>query len=251
MKPWDKAWEELPECPLKAEAWESMYAYFQGRGGSILQAFEAKCPHPYVTLRVHPKVDPKGSDAAVEETDPKGGPPNPDPDPDPDLSPDPDPKGSAPPAEGETVAVGLADPTEAELFVAYAKGLSDGTGTLSKPARTEANAYALTELWGTVGWPSGQTVAEFLGYLPAKVAEYVADAQRRGQDPRFEGFYSPKRFLDWVRATKAGQDPWPGLATSADGKPRQGGKAANGGGMSSPYGDPTPEDIARMTGRAS
>ncbi len=152
--------------------------------------------------------------------------------------------------EGSVPDVGP-DPTEAELFAAYTRGLNDATGTLSKPARTEANAYALTTLWGTVGYPEGYTAADFLAKLPAKVVEYVAEAKRRGQPDRFEGFYSPKRFLDYTQAVLDGRDPWPGLGTSGDGKARQGGKAANGGGMSSPYGDPTAEDIARMTGGAS
>lgn len=152
--------------------------------------------------------------------------------------------------DGLVPDVGL-EPTESQLFVAYAKGLSEATNTLAKPARTEANAYALTTLWGTVGYPEGYTAADFLAKLPAKVVEYVAEAKRRGQPAHFEGQYSPKRFLDYTQAVLAGRDPWPGIATSEDGKPRQGGKAANGGGISSPYSDPTPDELARMTGRAS
>ena len=142
-------------------------------------------------------------------------------------------------------------PTEAQMFRAYAAGLSRATGTLANVSRSEANAYALSTIWGTIASPAGQTAAEFLAYLPERVGDYVEDCRARGQNQRFEGGYSPKRFLDWLLATKDGSDPFPLAPLAPDGsKVRQGGKAARESGIASRWEDPTPEEIAKAVGES-
>ena len=155
--------------------------------------------------------------------------------------------------ESEPAAPNVGEsPTEAEMFRAYAAGLSRATGTLANVSRSEANAYALSTIWGTIASPAGQTAAEFLAYLPGRVVEYVENCRARGQNQRFEGGYSPKRFFDWLSAVKDGSDPFPLAPLAPDGsKARQGGKAARESGLVSPYGDPTPAELAALTGRAS
>lgn len=158
------------------------------------------------------------------------------------------PSSAARPERDDATSQDPDSPTESELFVAYAEGLSQALGCLTKPQRIEANAYALTTVWGVFGMPSGQTKAQFLAYLPAKVGEYVADAKARQQPPTFEAGFSPKRFLDWLQATRDGVDPFPRAPVAVGGqKRREGGKAGQQSGMPSPYGDPTPEEL-RMAG---
>lgn len=60
LKPWGKAWHELPECALKTEVWEAARDYFDARGAGFIQAFETLCPHPLVRDSRHPKGGAKG-----------------------------------------------------------------------------------------------------------------------------------------------------------------------------------------------
>ena len=136
-------------------------------------------------------------------------------------------------------------PTESDLFKAYARGLSQALGILARPQRTDANAYALTALWGMFGATSGQTPAEFLAYLPERVGAYVADVRARRQPVGFESNYSPKRFLDWVHATNGGVDPFPRAPTALDGSPRGGSEGSRPKVSPSPYGALTADDLQK------
>lgn len=43
---WTTAWEELPECDLKVEAWQHLHSYLNAKGESWVAAFEKACRKP-------------------------------------------------------------------------------------------------------------------------------------------------------------------------------------------------------------
>lgn len=143
------------------------------------------------------------------------------------------------------------DPSEDDLFKTYTVAANAASALAMKYVRDDRNAQALSTVWGTYGYAAKQTPAEFLESLAGRVGEYVADCMARKQPAQFEGQYAPYRFLAWLTATKAGVDPFPRAPVAIDGTTRGGSQGSRPQGPSSPYSDPTPEDIARMTGRAS
>lgn len=64
MSPWAKAWSEIPECPLKAEAWQGMFDTLASKKPELAESFEKQCPHPLVSI-------PQGSASRTHEA--KGG----------------------------------------------------------------------------------------------------------------------------------------------------------------------------------
>lgn len=46
VKSWADAWDELPECALKVEAWQGLKAFLEGKGEAFLKAFLEACPKP-------------------------------------------------------------------------------------------------------------------------------------------------------------------------------------------------------------
>lgn len=46
VKSWSEAWDELPECQLKLEAFQYLERYLQSLGKSYLQSFRESCPEP-------------------------------------------------------------------------------------------------------------------------------------------------------------------------------------------------------------
>jgi len=44
VKSWASTWARVPDCDLKREAWETLYAALQELGESFAEAFEAACP---------------------------------------------------------------------------------------------------------------------------------------------------------------------------------------------------------------
>lgn len=65
---WQTAWEELPDCDLKLEAWERLYAYVKGKGESWVSAFERACrkPHRKGSRNGYPALPPKPPSEAGE-----------------------------------------------------------------------------------------------------------------------------------------------------------------------------------------
>lgn len=43
---WKNAWDELPECDLKAEIYQSLRAFMKGKNKAFLEAFDAAIPKP-------------------------------------------------------------------------------------------------------------------------------------------------------------------------------------------------------------
>jgi hypothetical protein len=43
---WSDAWDRLPECALKVEAWRTLNAYFDGCGEAFKKAWQKACPMP-------------------------------------------------------------------------------------------------------------------------------------------------------------------------------------------------------------
>lgn len=46
VKSWRISWDEIPECDLKAEAWEELNSFFSNRNPSLQKAFAESCPNP-------------------------------------------------------------------------------------------------------------------------------------------------------------------------------------------------------------
>lgn len=154
---------------------------------------------------------------------------------------------SEPPPSGEREAG--EDPTEGELFAAYAQGVTEVVGYLSKPIRDDRNAHALSTVWGQFGY--GKTTREsFLRTLTRNAASYVRAAMDRKQPAQFEANYAPYRFLAWLQAHEAGHDPWPTRANSGAREGRGGGAGRGPAGgrpvQSMPPLDPA---AARLLGR--
>ncbi len=63
VKGWQCAWDELPECVLKREAWESLRENLSDRGNDWLVAFVSSCPEPSAkgSAKGMPKSVRKGS----------------------------------------------------------------------------------------------------------------------------------------------------------------------------------------------
>lgn len=50
MSPWAKAWSEIPECQLKAEAWQGMFDTLATKKDELAESFAKLCPHPLVSV---------------------------------------------------------------------------------------------------------------------------------------------------------------------------------------------------------
>lgn len=46
VRSWRVVWDELPECPLKDEAWRTLFEFTKGLGEAFRQAFAEACPQP-------------------------------------------------------------------------------------------------------------------------------------------------------------------------------------------------------------
>lgn len=137
------------------------------------------------------------------------------------------------------------DPSDRELFRTYAHGLSQALGGSVSPVKSDANIHALSCVWGEFGQPAGQTPSEFLADLGVRIGDYVADVRRRKQPPAFEAGYSPKRFLDWLRCTRDGADPFPRAPVALDEVGRGGSHGALASAPSAPLPvPPRPDEIA-------
>lgn len=66
IAPWEKAWQELPECALKAEVWQAAWDHFSERDPKFVERFEALCPHPLARPQATPKPHPMGSASQTE-----------------------------------------------------------------------------------------------------------------------------------------------------------------------------------------
>ena len=69
VKGWQCAWDELPECELKREAWEGLRASLSSRE-EWLEAFREACPEP--SVKGTAKGMPKGSTKGSVKGSPKG-----------------------------------------------------------------------------------------------------------------------------------------------------------------------------------
>jgi len=117
IKGWADTWDELPECPLKAEAHARLKALVASIGSdSFCDAFAESCPLPHfdkgcdeVSAQSFPKASSAARDGDAEEALA-----NPDPDPDPDPEPDPEetsvgPKKTSPPLQADTALGAIAN----------------------------------------------------------------------------------------------------------------------------------------------
>lgn len=57
VKSWRTAWDEMPECALKLEAWHVLRAFLEGKGKAFLEAFLEACPKPLANPE--PEPDPE------------------------------------------------------------------------------------------------------------------------------------------------------------------------------------------------
>jgi hypothetical protein len=46
VKSWADAWDRIPECQLKAEAWRTLRAFLEGMGEAFRKPFDKACPTP-------------------------------------------------------------------------------------------------------------------------------------------------------------------------------------------------------------
>lgn len=78
VKAWSDAWDELPECPLKVEAWSTLRGAMVARGHGFVEAFDEACQEPMATPKAGPKappkVDPKGHPMVAPKVRPKARP---------------------------------------------------------------------------------------------------------------------------------------------------------------------------------
>jgi hypothetical protein len=56
---WKSAWDELPECDLKAEAFESMRPFIEALGETFAEAFVDACPKPLRSMKMKMKQEMK------------------------------------------------------------------------------------------------------------------------------------------------------------------------------------------------
>jgi hypothetical protein len=51
VRSWERAWDEVPKCPLKVTAYQSLRRWCEGKGASWLVAFDAACRAPRLSGR--------------------------------------------------------------------------------------------------------------------------------------------------------------------------------------------------------
>lgn len=246
MSPWSKAWAEIPECALKAEAWSGMVdtlATVKADKPEWATLFESFCPHPDVRV---PSARVTSQASRAPEAMP----------------------GAMPPTMPGTMGGAMPGAHKQEHEHKQEQEQEQPKPRAMPPA---APAPALSE--------SEQDVLEALAAWPSLAALANADMVRQIRATAGPAGWSPDDVLAGIAdlGTKQGMadaasgtlDPGKlaaklsGFIKSANLDRRSGGKEApaptRGGGsgtprrqeVSSPYGDPTAEDIARMTGRAS
>lgn len=126
---------------------------------------------------------------------------------------------------------GSVGPTEAELVRAYVRGVESATGgTFGRRLDAEDRAQ-LAYIWDRCVCDNpGEIAKDFLGRLTALVAEWVA-AKNNPKDRRYQSGWAVRRFVAWVQERHDAAQDAPERAS-----------------VVSPWGDPTPDEMASLRG---
>jgi hypothetical protein len=209
VRSWRAAWDELPECSLKREAFGHLRDFLKGMGEAFLKAFGEACPHPSPNQeqeQEQEQIPPARVRARTREARAparEGGTTHPI---EPEHEAAPDPVLSTPPSSPAAPTEHAGNPTVAArsdvettrdgVFGmtgdAYAEGVRAVTRQpFSRLSRTDQQE--LQRLIDAHG--AGRKVNDLLAWVRATASEFA-----RSVEPRFAGGYRPRRCAEWLDA---------------------------------------------------
>ena len=77
VRSWRVAWDELPECKLKTEAYKTLKAFLEAFGEAFAKAFGEACPHPSPNQEQEQEQEQEEEDLAGAVAPPAAGAPKP------------------------------------------------------------------------------------------------------------------------------------------------------------------------------